>query len=156
MTVTRVHSASTSSSLWETKATIIPLAARARSVAKSRSCCTAEMPVVGSSRISTRAPSQSSRVISNCWRSPTVSERTGAAGSKWKPNSAEMRSSSRAAAARRTRRPLPSRKLSSTVKGRKTSGSWCSMPMPGPDGGPGGAERHRPAVEDHLAGVGRR
>ena len=36
--------------------TLMPLAASVRSVSKSASCCTAEMPVVGSSRMSTRAP----------------------------------------------------------------------------------------------------
>ena len=73
MIVTRSQSCSISSSLCDTKITISPSAARRRRMSKSLSRCDAEIPVVGSSRISTRAPSQSSRAISSCCRSPTDS-----------------------------------------------------------------------------------
>ncbi len=125
MTVTCSQSSSTSSSLWETKMTLMPSAASSRSVANSRSRWSAEMPVVGSSRMSTRAPSQSRRVISTCWRSPTVSVRAGASRSK--PNPKRSRSSvtlaPNVARGRDANEPgLPSRKLSRTDSGRKTQG----------------------------------
>ena len=63
---------STSSSLWETKMTVMPWDASLFRVANSFSFCGWLMPVVGSSRIRTRAPNQSRRRISSCWRSPTV------------------------------------------------------------------------------------
>ena len=87
-TATRVQSSWTSSSLCDTKRTVLPWAASRRSVSKSWSRCVALMPVVGSSRMSTRAPSHSRRSSSSCWRSPTVSEPTSALRSMVEPQRA--------------------------------------------------------------------
>ena len=90
------------------------------------------MPVVGSSRMRTRAPSHSRRTISSCWRSPTVRSRAGVSGSRLNPYRSHNSRSSAAAALRSRRRPpgLPRTKLSITLNGRNTSGSWWSMPIP--------------------------
>ena len=72
-TVTSEQSSRTSSSLWETKITDLPssFASRCR-VAKRVTFCGVEIPVVGSSKINTSTPRESSRTISNCCLSPTV------------------------------------------------------------------------------------
>ena len=90
------------------------------------------MPVVGSSRMRTRAPSHSRRRSSSCCRSPTVSEPTSALRSMVSPRGPARSAMALAASARRgiSRPGAPMSRLSTTRMGGKSRGSWCSMPTP--------------------------
>jgi len=125
-TVISSQSASMSSSLWETRMTLLPSRASLLSPEKRRSFWRADMPVVGSSRMSTRVPEASSRTSSSCWRSPTVRRPAGTSGSRSNPRSAH-RPSSLALCVRLSCVPAeacPAMKFSRTVSGGKSKGSW--------------------------------
>ena len=86
-TVARSHSSKTSSSRWLTNRTATPRARRFRTIVNSRSTSWAESDAVGSSRMSTRASTDSDLAISmSCW-SAIDRPRTGAPTSSWTSSS---------------------------------------------------------------------
>src|SRR5690606_12723038 len=132
-TTTSSHSAITSSNLCETSSTLIPSwRASSRSVSNNTAFCSAEIPVVGSSRISVFTPSASRRTISNCCRCPMLNCVTGISGSRSKPNRAHNCASTRLACRLPMKNPprCPYRKFSITVKAGTSSGSCCNIPIP--------------------------
>ena len=134
-TVARSHRSKTSSRRWLTNRIETPRSRSCRTIVNSRSTSWADSDAVGSSRISTRASTESDLAISmSCW-SAIDRPRTGA------PTSNCTSSSSNSACAARRVPPqsiVPSRPdgawpmntFSATVRSGKRRGSWWTTAIP--------------------------
>lgn len=134
-TVTVSDTSKMSSMKCEMKTIAVPSSRRRRSVANSRSTSGGERAEVGSSRMTMRAPENSTRAISiSCW-SPIGRSPSRLIGSTSMPKRASCSPASRAMR-RHCTRPralvgwLPRKTFSATVRSGATESSWCTMAMP--------------------------
>ncbi len=129
ITVTRWHSAKTSSSRCEMNRTAAPDALSARTTSNSRFTSAAESAAVGSSITMTRASSEIALPISTtCW-SAMDRPRAIRAGSSWTPSRAKIAAASARIARQSIRRPArsgwrPMNMFSATVRSGNSAGSW--------------------------------
>ena len=129
ITVTRWHSAKTSSSRCEMNRTAVPAARSVRTTSKSRSTSAADSAAVGSSITMTRASSEMALPISTtCW-SAMDRPRAIRAGSSWTPSRANIAAASVRMARRSMRRAeprgwRPMNMFSATDRSGNRAGSW--------------------------------
>ena len=134
-TVARSHSSKTSSSRWLTNRTATPRSRRRRTIVNRRSTSWADSDAVGSSRIRTRASTDSALAISiSCW-SAIDRPRTGAPTSSWTSSSSNSASAARRVAPQsmipsRRDGAWPMKTFSATVRSGKRRGSWWTTAIP--------------------------
>ena len=129
--VRRSATARVSRSLWVMSTRPRPESRRRDTVSSSASASCGARALVGSSRMTTRASSMSTRRISTSWRSAIDRSRTTRSGATSRPCSSAA-ASRRARSAAGRRRPLPSASctFSSTVRAGTSRRSWNTMPIP--------------------------